>query len=35
MKDQPTDDHAATLGACPFRGTRIGGALSSEPQLDH
>ena len=35
MKDQPTDDHAATLGACPFRGTRIGGALGSEPQLDH
>ncbi|WOI57703.1 catalase/peroxidase HPI [Palleronia sp. LCG004] len=35
MKDQPTDDHAATLGACPFRGTRVGGALGSEPQLDH
>ncbi|ETX29070.1 catalase/peroxidase HPI [Roseivivax isoporae] len=28
-------DHAATQGACPFRGTRIGGALGSEPQLDH
>ena len=28
-------DHAATPGACPFRGTRIGGALGSEPQLDH
>ena len=26
---------AATQGACPFRGTRIGGALGSEPQLDH
>jgi catalase-peroxidase len=29
-------EHAATVGdACPFRGTRIGGALGSEPQLDH
>jgi catalase-peroxidase len=28
-------DHAATQGACPFRGTRVGGALGSEPQLDH
>ncbi len=28
-------DHAATQGACPFRGTRIGGASGSEPQLDH
>ncbi|PZX14898.1 catalase-peroxidase [Palleronia aestuarii] len=28
-------DHAATQGACPFRGTRMGGALGSEPQLDH
>jgi catalase-peroxidase len=28
-------DHAATQGTCPFRGTRIGGALGSEPQLDH
>ncbi|MCC9654573.1 catalase/peroxidase HPI [Rhodopirellula halodulae] len=26
---------AATTGACPFRGTRIGGAIGSEPQLDH
>ncbi len=25
----------ATQGACPFRGTRVGGALGSEPQLDH
>jgi catalase-peroxidase len=25
---------AATQGACPFRGTRIGGAIGSEPQLD-
>ena len=25
---------AATQGACPFRGTRVGGALGSEPQLD-
>ena len=24
----------AAQGACPFRGTRIGGALGSEPQLD-
>ena len=29
------EDHAATQGACPFRGTRVGGALGSEPQLDH
>ncbi|ETW11155.1 catalase/hydroperoxidase HPI(I) [Roseivivax marinus] len=29
------DEHAATQGACPFRGTRIGGATGSEPQLDH
>ncbi|MGF1553893.1 MAG: catalase/peroxidase HPI [Paracoccaceae bacterium] len=28
-------DHAATQGACPFRGTRIGGAAGSEPQNDH
>ena len=29
-------EHAATTtDACPFRGTRIGGALGSEPQLDH
>ena len=29
-------EHAATtIDACPFRGTRIGGALGSEPQLDH
>ena len=27
--------HEATQGACPFRGTRVGGALGSEPQLDH
>ena len=26
---------AATTGVCPFRGTRVGGALGSEPQLDH
>lgn len=26
---------AATQGGCPFRGTRVGGALGSEPQLDH
>ncbi|QEG24949.1 catalase/peroxidase HPI [Mariniblastus fucicola] len=25
---------AATQGACPFRGSRIGGAIGSEPQLD-
>jgi len=25
---------AATQGGCPFRGTRIGGAIGSEPQLD-
>lgn len=25
---------AATTGECPFRGTRIGGAIGSEPQLD-
>ena len=25
---------AATQGACPFRGTRVGGAIGSEPQLD-
>ena len=24
----------ATMGACPFRGTRVGGAIGSEPQLD-
>ena len=29
-------EHAAdTTEACPFRGTRMGGALGSEPQLDH
>jgi len=29
-------EHAAdTADECPFRGTRIGGALGSEPQLDH
>ncbi|WP_316014748.1 catalase/peroxidase HPI [Roseobacter sp. HKCCA0434] len=28
-------EHAATKGTCPFRGTRIGGAQGSEPQLDH
>ncbi len=29
-------EHAADVSdACPFRGTRIGGALGSEPQLDH
>ncbi len=33
MKDN--GEHAATQGACPFRGTRIGGALGSEPQLNH
>ncbi len=26
---------AATQGGCPFRGTRVGGAIGSEPQLDH
>ena len=26
---------AATQGACPFRGTRVEGAIGSEPQLDH
>ena len=26
---------AATQGACPFRGTRVEGALGTEPQLDH
>ena len=26
---------AATMGSCPFRGTRVGGAIGSEPQLDH
>ena len=35
MKDHFESDHAATQGACPFRGTRVGGALGSEPQLDH
>jgi len=25
----------ATMGACPFRGTRVEGAIGSEPQLDH
>ena len=25
----------ATVGECPFRGTRVGGAIGSEPQLDH
>ena len=25
---------AATQGVCPFRGTRVGGAIGSEPQLD-
>jgi len=31
-----TPEHAAdTTEECPFRGTRIGGALGSEPQLDH
>ncbi|KQI69729.1 hydroperoxidase [Loktanella sp. 3ANDIMAR09] len=28
-------DHAATQGACPFRGTRIGGAQGSEPNVNH
>ncbi|SEM66689.1 catalase-peroxidase [Loktanella fryxellensis] len=35
MKDDTSKEHAATQGACPFRGTRIGGAIGSEPQLDH
>lgn len=26
---------AATQGGCPFRGTRIGGAIGSEPQVDY
>jgi len=26
---------AATQGGCPFRGTRIGGAIGSEPQIDY
>ena len=26
---------AADMGACPFRGTRVEGAIGSEPQLDH
>ena len=25
----------ATMGACPFRGTRVEGAIGSEPQIDH
>ena len=25
----------ADMGACPFRGTRVEGAIGSEPQLDH
>ena len=25
----------ATMGACPFRGTRVGGALGSEPQINY
>ena len=25
----------ATMGACPFRGTRVEGGVGSEPQLDH
>ena len=25
----------ATQGACPFRGTRVGGAIGSDPQIDH
>ena len=25
----------ATMGACPFRGTRVEGAIGSEPQLDY
>jgi len=25
----------ASMGACPFRGTRVEGAIGSEPQLDH
>ena len=25
----------ATMGACPFRGTRIGGAIGSEPQIQY
>ncbi|QFU09500.1 Catalase-peroxidase [Rhodobacteraceae bacterium THAF1] len=33
MKDQ--NEHGATQGACPFRGTRIGGAQGTDPQLDH
>ena len=26
---------AATQGGCPFRGTRVGGAIGSEPQVDY
>jgi len=26
---------AADMGACPFRGTRVEGAIGSEPQLEH
>ena len=25
----------ATMGACPFRGTRVGGAIGSSPQIDY
>jgi catalase-peroxidase len=28
-------DNAQTEGRCPFRGDRVGGAIGSEPQLDH
>ena len=28
------EGRAATTGVCPFRGTRVGGAVGSEPQLD-
>ncbi len=31
----PPEHAADTMEGCPFRGTRIGGALGSEPQLDH
>ena len=29
------EGRAATQGGCPFRGTRVAGAIGSEPQLDH
>lgn len=30
-----TNDNTQNEGKCPFRGTRTGGAIGSEPTLEH